>query len=191
MESGNTVKTPGQFEAEAIAVSHRLKFAVFFAKGIKNNKSFYRIYRRTPKGSVSMIKATASARALASFLKKQEQSKPKASTRSTFKARRNPARRDFRDEHGATRLSTKFVGRAPLDHEFAILDIPKMPDSMAAIGKVSAIEYVAERDGKAFTFRHDFRVRSRPHLAVSPDGNLATMLGGAWLFTEDGFEDQE
>jgi hypothetical protein len=89
----------------------------------------------------------------------------------------------------ATSLSKAFTGRHPEDHEYQSVPMPKLPKAMAAIGKIEAIEYIAERDGKEYIFRHQFKKHSRPHLAVSPDGKIATMIGGSWVFTEDGFED--
>ena len=165
---------------------------VFFARGIKNSKPFYKIYRRAPGGKVALLKQTASAAALARFIVTQEL--PRKSTSAPFKAkspsvRSNPAEH-YSDERGAARMSESFTGRAPDDSEYREVPAPKLPDSMAAIGKVFAIEYLAERDGKVYRFRHVFKARSRPHLAVSPDGNFVTMLGGAWRFTEDGFEDK-
>lgn len=97
---------------------------------------------------------------------------------------RNPSPRDA---SSAARLAERFNGRPP-DWEM-VLPKPEIPDSMAAIGDIFAIEYLAERDGKVYRFRHVFKARSRPQLAVSPDGDLALMIGGSWVFTEDGFED--
>ncbi len=101
------------------------------------------------------------------------------------KMRSNPARREHAD--AAADLSRRFMGREP-DSEF-VYPKPKIPDAMACIGKIFAIEYIAERDGKEYRFRHVFKAKSRPHLAVTPDGSLATMIGGSWHFGEDGFED--
>lgn len=104
-------------------------------------------------------------------------------------ARRNPARRTYRDEADARRLAAQFHGREPGDDEYMLAQLPKIPDALANIGKIFAIEYLAERDGKEYRFRHVFKAKSRPHLAVSPDGTSVTMLRGAWFFGPDGFED--
>lgn len=101
------------------------------------------------------------------------------------RSRSNPAPRAVAD--AAARLAEKFHGRAPTD-EF-VYPKPKIPDAMANIGPLFAIEYLAERDGKEYRFRHVFKEKARPQLAVSPDGTFVALLGGAWRFTEDGFED--
>lgn len=103
-----------------------------------------------------------------------------------FATRKNPARRH---ESDAARLAERFHGRAPDVDEYQTIAKPKFPDAMACIGQIFAIEYLAERDGKEYRFRHVFKAKSRPQLAVSPDGKIASMLGGAWFFGEDGFED--
>jgi len=91
------------------------------------------------------------------------------------------------DVSGAAKLAESFHGRAP---EFEdTYEKPRIPDAMANIGAVYAIEYLAERDGKEYRFRHVFKQKSRPQLAVAPDGKFVTMIGGSWRFTEDGFED--
>jgi hypothetical protein len=99
--------------------------------------------------------------------------------------RKNPATRE--DADAAARLAERFHGRPPED-EF-VFEKPKFPDAMANIGPVFAIEYLAERDGKEYRFRHVFKQRSRPHLAVAPDGKFVALIGGSWRFTEDGFDD--
>jgi hypothetical protein len=98
---------------------------------------------------------------------------------------KNPAPRP--DIAGAAKLAERFHGRAP---EFEdTYEKPTIPDAMANIGAIYAIEYLAERDGKEYRFRHVFKQKSRPQLAVAPDGKFVTMIGGSWRFTEDGFED--
>lgn len=175
--------TDGQYEARAIETSHRLKFAIFYRSRIDDEKPIYDIFRRIPSGRVTKIMSTRSARTLARLFEREE-------TGGVLRTgiRENPAAR-FSDEAAARRLSARFVGREPADEEFELVDFPDIPDSMANIGKVFAIEYLAERDGKEYRFRHEFKARSRPHLAVSPDGKIVTMIGGSWHFTEDGFED--
>jgi len=94
------------------------------------------------------------------------------------------------EARAAAKLSHAFTGRKPHNSEYKSVPMPRLPKAMAAIGKIEAIEYIALRDGKEYIFRHQFKASSRPHLAVSPDGKIATMIGGSWIFTEDGFEDQ-
>jgi len=110
--------------------------------------------------------------------------------RATPQTRKNPARREYADAENAMKLAAKFHGREPSDYEYHTINVPNMPDSLACIGKVFAIEYVAERDGKEYRFRHVFKAKSRPQLAIHPDGSIATMIGGSWFFGPDGFEDE-
>lgn len=91
------------------------------------------------------------------------------------------------DVQRGMRLFQRFVGRAPDASE--IVAKPELPDALVCIGEISVIQYLAERDGKDFEFRHPFKAGSRPLLCVSPDGKLVLALGGAWTFTEDGFVD--
>ena len=87
----------------------------------------------------------------------------------------------------AAKLAAKFHGRAP--SEFQHVRIPSMPAAVACIGRISVIQYIAERDGKTYEFRHAFKNSARPHLCVSPDGQSVYMIGGSWTFTQDGFVD--
>jgi hypothetical protein len=103
--------------------------------------------------------------------------------------RANPAGDlDPRDVSKGLKLYEKFTGR-PADRE-RVIARPILPDALVCIGKISLIQYVAERDGEVFEFHHPFRARSRPLLCVTPDGKLVLALGGAWTFTEDGFVDR-
>lgn len=85
------------------------------------------------------------------------------------------------------KLYENFTGR-PADRQH-VIQRPTLPDALVCIGDISLIQYVAERDGKTYEFRHPFRARSRPLLCVTPDGKLVLALGGAWTFTKDGFVD--
>lgn len=98
------------------------------------------------------------------------------------------ARKPKSDLDKAAALAAKFHGRAPT--EFQRVRIPRMPDALACIGRISVVQYVAERDGKMYEFRHKFKVSARPHLCVSPDGQIVYMIGGSWTFTQDGFVDK-
>lgn len=166
------MKTTGQYEHDAIAASYRLKMAVFYRK----RNGIYEIFRRLPGGGVTLLKRTKSAKTLATYIIKQE-----------LPATKNPAPRI--DISRAADLAKRFHGRAVAPGEVRKFRKPIIPDAMSCIGEIYAIEYLAERDGKEYRFRHVFKVKSRPALAVSPDGTQASMIGGSWIFGEDGFED--
>ena len=85
------MKTPGQHESAAIAISKTLGMAVFWSK----RGDTYEIFRKLPSGGVTLVKRTKSPAALESFFKKQGTAKP----------RQNPA---FRDAPGAARLADGF-----------------------------------------------------------------------------------
>jgi len=87
----------------------------------------------------------------------------------------------------AAALAAKFHGRAPTAYQQ--IKVKPMPKALACIGAVSVIQYVAERDGKVYEFRHAFKVSARPHLCVTPDGQSVYIIGGLCTFTQDGFED--
>lgn len=173
------MKTPGQFESDAIAASIDSGYVIFYRKRqLRGGRVIYDIFRRLPGGfKVSLIRKTTSAETLARTIR--------AAARITTKP--NPSPRLA--EAGARQLVTAFTGRMPAADEYESVPMPKIDGALAAIGKIVAIEYLAERDGKVYCFRHKFKVRSRPALAVSQDGSFVTMLGGAWRFTEDGFVD--
>src|SRR5258708_38336008 len=105
------------------------------------------------------------------------------------RTRKNPiGDLDAGDVNKGLKLYEKFTGR-PADRK-RMIRRPELPDALVCIGDISVIQYVAERDGETFEFRHPFRARSRPLLCVTPDGKLVLALGGAWTFTEDGFVDE-
>lgn len=103
--------------------------------------------------------------------------------------RQNPAPRfNAVDVDRAESLAGRFTGRDP--KPLKIIRRPHIPDALACIGRISVIQYIAERDGKTYEFRHPFRAASRPLLCVSPDGKTVLALGDGWTFTEDGFVDR-
>lgn len=88
----------------------------------------------------------------------------------------------------AARLFKAFSGEEP---EF--LDVvrkPAFPDVLMVIGECDGILYSAVRDGEVKRFIHEFRARSRPTFAVTPDGKQLILLGGAYSFTERGIVDK-
>jgi len=75
----------------------------------------------------------------------------------------------------------ELVGRVPM---------PVIPKVLVTIGQVDGILYTTVRDGVKEKYIHRFRSKSRPLLAVSPDGNSMVLLGGAYQFTERGIVDR-
>jgi hypothetical protein len=89
----------------------------------------------------------------------------------------------------AARLFEEFSG-----HEAAYvdtLDIPPMPPVVCGVGECLGILYRATRDGKSEDYIHRFKARARPLFAVSPDGKMLYLLGGAYDFTERGIVDRD
>lgn len=167
--------TDAQNVRESMDISRALKFGVFFTDKHIANQRVFTIYRKPSHASIVWLKTTKSSAALLKFMKAQ------IATRS------NPTARE--DDAAAENLARRFIGRDIEDDEIESIPRPHLPKAMARIGKIFAIEYLAERDGEVYRFRHVFKAKSRPALAVSPDGKIATMLGGAWHFGQDGFED--
>lgn len=86
------------------------------------------------------------------------------------------------------RLYSSFMRRAPARSQK--MTIPALPKVALAIGKVSRLYYVSDRDGEVKEYRHDFVSGSRPLLAVSHDGKSLMLLGGAYRFTDRGIVDE-
>ena len=80
-----------------------------------------------------------------------------------------------------------FMNRAP--ERAQKITVKALPKVALAIGKVSRLYYVSNRDGTVVEYRHDFATGSRPLLAVSHDGTQLVLLGGAYRFTERGIVD--
>lgn len=64
-----------------------------------------------------------------------------------------------------------------------------IPESLAVIGHVNAIEYDTTRDGPAVFARHDFAGGSRPVLAVGSGRGQVFLLGTRYHFTDRGIVD--
>jgi hypothetical protein len=64
-----------------------------------------------------------------------------------------------------------------------------IPESMAVIGHVNAIEYDSTRDGPAVFARHDFAPGSRPILAAGSGRGQIFLIGTRYHFTERGIVD--
>jgi hypothetical protein len=66
----------------------------------------------------------------------------------------------------------------------------RTPRAALAIGKLDGVLYSVVRDGKLERYKHEFRTKSRPLLAVSSDGSQLSVVGGRYEFTEAGIEDR-
>lgn len=89
-------------------------------------------------------------------------------------------------KRAAATLLEDFTG-----HKVKSIDTIKIPayDTVAIIGKVDGIKYTTKRDGKVERYVHDFKLRCRPQLAISHDGQQIFMIGGSYLFKETGIND--
>lgn len=84
------------------------------------------------------------------------------------------------------RVGVRFGGRWLTTRGKANIDIP---ESLAIIGHVSAIEYDAIYDGKTTKARHAFAPGSRPLLVVGTQRGQAFLIGQGFKFTDRGFLD--
>ena len=103
----------------------------------------------------------------------------------TFAPRMNPA--PMSDIHRANQLYESFSGEP--GKVIGRTSAPKMPDTLVAIGRVTALEYDARRDRKMNRYRHEFAAHAQPLFAVNPDGKSVWLLGGSYSFTERGIID--
>ncbi len=63
----------------------------------------------------------------------------------------------------------------------------KWPKTVTLVGSCSGVLYITP-EGEQYI--HKFRPKSRPQLAVSSDGKMLVMLGGAYQFTYRGIVDR-
>jgi hypothetical protein len=66
-----------------------------------------------------------------------------------------------------------------------------VPEAVAVMGHVEAIEYKTDHAGKTTLYRHDFVPGSRPLMCVSSDGKQLLLLGGRYRFTGRGIVDHD
>lgn len=64
-----------------------------------------------------------------------------------------------------------------------------IPDELAIVGHVNAIDYDCVRDGKLVKARHAFAPGGRPVLAVGARRGEVFLLGTSFKFTDRGFVD--
>lgn len=103
-------------------------------------------------------------------------------------ARKNP------ESAGIEQAARKLVEFSGHDADKVLkVDMPAVREGLV-IGEVPAIEYVTKREGinkdRLTLWRHKFRKKSRPLLAVSKDGKQLLIVGGRYEFTEAGIEDR-
>lgn len=65
----------------------------------------------------------------------------------------------------------------------------EVPEVIMEIGTLDTVEYTTRRGGNIEHYRHEFREKSRPVLAVSADGKQLMIIGGRYKFTERGIVD--
>jgi hypothetical protein len=58
------------------------------------------------------------------------------------------------------------------------------------VGELEGVIYATDRDGKPEKYIHRFRKSSRPLLVTNHDGTQLRIIGGKYLFTEDGIVDK-
>lgn len=87
----------------------------------------------------------------------------------------------------AARRFARFTGHRARDATRVPFKIPKVA---MAVGPLLAVEYETVRDGDRERYRHTFRARSRPMLAVTEDGRQLLIVSGRYLFTERGIVDK-
>lgn len=109
-------------------------------------------------------------------------------TRKKKELARNPSVRSFKlDIARGRKLARDFSG-----HDVSKISLMKSPESSpvrVAVGTVTGIMYLARRDGETKEYLHRFAQGSRPSLAVTPDGKIVELRGGAFKFTERGIVD--
>ena len=71
-----------------------------------------------------------------------------------------------------------------------VIDKPQIPDALVVIGSCDGILYTTVRDGVTERYIHEFKTKSKPVFAVSPDGKQIFLLGGSFDFTERGIVDR-
>ena len=102
-----------------------------------------------------------------------------------YRKRAKYERRDAIDAAG--RLYEQFTGMPADEIVSAHLQLPR---ALTMIGTVRAIAYETVREGQAERYVHEFRSRSRPLLAVSPDGTQLFLVGGNYCFGDRGIIDR-
>lgn len=103
------------------------------------------------------------------------------------KARKPSMRSSSRDVQRAALLYERFTGHDA--EEIGTVNVPPLPDSVAVIGELDAVEYTTVRAGKVEAYRHEFADGDKALLCVSPDGRQLIVVGGRYRFTARGIVD--
>lgn len=69
------------------------------------------------------------------------------------------------------------------------INVPPIPAAVAVIGDCDGILYTTVRDGRTERYIHEFALKDRPKLCVTPDGRQILLVGGRYVFTERGIVD--
>lgn len=161
---------------------------------LKKMRAWYARHERNKAGGASdagriawMLWGGDAGRAWVHRTLAREQARAKVTKART--AKRNPSLRQKaqREYTAAVELFRAFSGHEPrFVDEYAM----KVPTVGMQVGLVTGIMYKAKRDGVTEEYLHEFTGKSRPILAVSPDGRQILILGGDYQFTDHGIEDR-
>ena len=88
----------------------------------------------------------------------------------------------------AKRLYEQFREAKPKRVKKVTIDIP---DTVAVMGYLSAVEYETTHNGKAVAYRHDFSPGSRPMITAGPRKRQLFLIGGNFHVTERGIVDMD
>ncbi len=100
---------------------------------------------------------------------------------------RNPVGPTRNQVREASELFSDFTGDAPEYAERVKLRVPK---TGLVVGDLDGILYTTVRDGETESYIHKFKRTSRPLLVSSHDGKSLHIIGGKYVFTERGIEDE-
>lgn len=86
----------------------------------------------------------------------------------------------------AAMLYEDFTGHSPSSYD--VINVPNY-DTCLRVGDCLGIMYRTVRDGKTEHYIHEFKKASQPALCVSHDGRQIFLIGGSYLFKDDGIND--
>lgn len=86
----------------------------------------------------------------------------------------------------AALLYEDFTGHKARNYD--VINVPNY-DTGLIVGECLGIMYRTVRDGKTEHYIHEFKKASQPALCVSHDGRQIFLIGGSYLFKDDGIND--